>query len=150
MAIGRRVLFDTGVYILAIRGGLGSPAFHSLQAALPRAHLSSVVAAELRAGATSEPARRAVDQFTRWADRVGRVATPTAASWERAGDILGAIRRKEPHLRSKVPTLWNDVLIALSARQIGAEVVTANIGDFETLRRYLRFDLTQFSESGSA
>jgi predicted nucleic acid-binding protein len=144
MATAKQVLFDTGVYITAIRGGLESPAAHALQAALPRSYLSSVVSAELRAGATSETARRAVHQFTRWAQRVGRVVTPSAASWERAGDVLGQIRRKEPNLRSKVPSLWNDLLIALSARQIGALVVTSNRVDFETLRRYLRFDLRVF------
>jgi len=49
--------------------------------------------------------------------------------------------KREPRLRSKIPTLWNDLLIALSARQIGAMVVSHNAQDFELLRRYLRFDL---------
>lgn len=40
--------------------------------------------------------------------------------------------------------LWNDTLIALSARQIGASVVTGNVGDFELLRRFVRFDLEPF------
>jgi len=77
----------------------------------------------------------------RWADRVGRVVTPTAGTWERAGDLLGRLRRREPHSRSRVPLLWNDALIALSARQIGATLVTSNLRDFELLRRHLRFEL---------
>jgi len=97
--------------------------------------------AELRAGAITDPARRAVRQFTGWADRVGRVVTPSAAAWERAGDVLGRLRQQEPELRSKVPALWNDLPIALSARQVGARVVTANARDFQLLGRYLRFDL---------
>lgn len=142
MATDKRwVVFDTSVYVTAIRNGLGSPAFQQLQDWLPRTYLASVVAAELRAGATDEAARRVVHQFARWAHRVGRIVTPSAATWERAGDVLGLIRVKEPPLRSKVPTLWNDLLIALSARQIGAMVVTSNAGDFELLRRYVRFEL---------
>jgi len=71
------------------------------------------VSAELRAGATNDRARRAVHQFTRWAHRVGRVVTPTATSWQRAGDVLSAIRERDPHARSKLAALWNDLLIAL-------------------------------------
>lgn len=90
---------------------------------------------------TNQEARRAVYDFTRWAHKVRRVVTPDAGSWERAGELLGEIRQREPHLRSKLPTVWNDVLIALSARHVGAMVVTHNARDFELLRHYLRFDL---------
>ncbi len=137
----KRLVFDTSVYIAAIRGGLFSPASRTLQDKLPRTYLSSVVAAELLAGATNQEGRRAVAYFIRRAHRVARVVTPDAGSWERAGEHLGEIRRREPHLRSKIPTLWNDLLIALSGRQMGAMVVTQNARDFELLRRYLRFDL---------
>lgn len=135
------LVFDTSVYIAAVRGGLDSAAFRRLQDRLPRTYLASVVSAELRAGATTEAARRAVHQFTRWADRVGRVVTPSAAAWERAGDVLGRLRAQEPERRSKVPALWNDLLIALSARQVGATLVTTNARDFQLLGRYLSFDL---------
>jgi predicted nucleic acid-binding protein len=37
---------------------------------------------------------------------------------------------------------WNDLLIALSARELGAVLVTCNARDFELLRRYIRFELT--------
>jgi predicted nucleic acid-binding protein len=141
MKTGKRLVFDTSVYIDAIQGGVFSPAYRVLQEGLPRTHLASVVAAELLAGATNRAARRAVVEFVRWAHRVRRVVTPDAGSWERAGEHLGDIRRKEPHLRSKIPTLWNDLLIALCGRQVGAMVVTNNARDFHLLRRYLRFDL---------
>ena len=148
MKMPRWLVFDTSVYIAAIRSGPSSPALLMLQDDLPRTYLASVVAAELRAGSTTESARRAVHEFTGWADRVGRVVTPGASDWERAGDVFGRIRRTEPRLRSKVPSLWNDVLIALSARQIGATLVTRNVADFELLRRYVRFELE--GQPGSA
>jgi predicted nucleic acid-binding protein len=149
MTTRRWLVFDTNVYIAAMRGGLGSPALQKLQEDLPRTYLASVVAAELRAGSLTESARKAVHEFTGWADRVGRVVTPGASDWERAGDVLGRIRRTEPRLRSKVSTLWNDALIALSARRIGATLVTRNIEDFELLRRYLRFELEGQLDSAS-
>jgi len=145
MQSGRWLLFDTSVYVSAIQGGVLSPASRRLREALPRAYLASVVSAELRVGAMTEKARRAVHDVTQWAHRVGRMVTPGPGAWDRAGDILGEIRRKEPHLRSKVPTLWNDLLIALSARQIGATVETEDTEDFELLRRYVRFELRPLS-----
>ena len=84
--------------------------------------------------------RELVDQF----DRLGRVVTPDARAWNLAGDVLGDIRRREPGLRAKIVSLWNDALIALSARQIGAVIVTDNVRDFELLRRSVRFDLEPF------
>ncbi len=134
MQTAKRLVFDTSVYIAAIRGGLFGPEFRTLQETLPRSYLASVVSAELLAGATSQAARRAVLDFLRRAHRVRRVVTPDASAWERAGGILGEIRRKEPNLRSKITSLWNDLLIAPT-------VVTHNARDFELLRRYLRFNL---------
>ena len=145
MPNGKWLVFDTSVYISAIHGGAFGPASRRLREMLPRTYLASVVSAELRAGAITDKARRAVQDVTQWAHRVGRIVTPGAGTWERAGDILGQMWRKEPDLRSKVPTLWNDMLIALSARQVGAAVETHNVGDFETLRRYVRFDLRPFA-----
>jgi predicted nucleic acid-binding protein len=145
METAKWLVFDTSVYIEAIRGGVFGPAFRTLQDKLPRTYLASVVAAELLAGATSQPARRAVHDFIRRAHKVRRVVTPSASTWERAGDHFADIRRKEPHLRSKIPSLWNDLLIALCAKQVGAMVVTHDAQDFTLLRRYLRFDLHTFS-----
>lgn len=145
MTDSRPLVFDTGVYIAAIRVGVLSPAFRLLQENSPRTYLASVVSAELLAGCTNDAARRAVREFTDRAHKVRRVVTPEAAAWERAGKILARIRRAEPHLRSKLRTLWNDVLVALSAREIGARVVTYDTGDFALIRRYLGFELEQLS-----
>jgi predicted nucleic acid-binding protein len=143
----RPLVFDTSVYVAAIRDGSASAASLHLQANLPWTYLASVVAAELRAGTITPAARRAVDRFGRRARAVGRVVTPTASSWDRAGDTLARIRAQEPHLRSKVTRLWNDVLIALCARQIGARVITCNARDFRLIRRYVIFDLAVLARS---
>ncbi len=142
---GRWLVLDTTVYVAAIRGGVSGPIFRTLEDKLPRTYLTSGVGAELRAGATTEAARRTAREFSLRFSRVGRVAMPGPSSWQRAGDVLGKLRRDEPHLRSKIPLLWNDLLIALSAREIGAMVVTENLEDFKLLRRYVRFDLRTFA-----
>jgi predicted nucleic acid-binding protein len=141
MSAGRPVVFDTSVYVTALRGGSGSAIAALLRRCLPRTHLAAVVAAELRAGAASRDACRALQQVVRRAQAVRRFVTPTAASWLRAGEVLSSIRTREPQHRSKLPALWVDLLVALSARQIGACVVTANRADFVLIRRHLEFPL---------
>ena len=144
MPRGKWVLFDTNVYVAALREGVRGAAFARIRESAPRTFLASVVSAELRAGAVDQTGRSVVLELTDRFDRLGRIVTPEARSWSLAGDVLGDIRRREPGMRDKIARLWNDALIALSARQIGASVVTGNVGDFELLRRFVRFDLEPF------
>ena len=46
-----------------------------------------------------------------------------------------------PDLRSKLPSLVNDCLLALSARSIGATLYTRNRDDFMLLKRLRSFNL---------
>jgi len=141
MPVARLMVFDTNIYIAAVREGLGGTSFGRLEEAAPHTFLASVVSGELRAGALDEAGRRAVIELVRRFERLGRVVTPTAGSWNDAGDVLAKIARREPEFRTRVRGLWNDALIALSARQIGATLVTKNLHDFGLLRRYVRFEL---------
>lgn len=144
MPRGKWVLFDTNVYVAALREGVTGAASARIRESAPRTVLASVVSAELRAGAVDQTGRSVALELTDRFDRLGRIVTPEARSWSLAGDVLGDIRRREPGMRDKIARLWNDALIALSARQIGASVVTGNVGDFELLRRFVRFDLEPF------
>lgn len=144
MPAGRWVVFDTNVYVAALREGIHGPAFARIRERAPRTFLASVVSAELRAGATDQTGRLAVLELVDQFDRLGRVVTLDARSWNLAGDVMGEMRRREPGLRARIASLWNDALIALSARQIGASIVTDNVRDFELLRRAVRFDLEPF------
>jgi len=144
MPAGRWVVFDTNVYVAALREGIDGAAFARIRDRTPRTFLASVVSAELRAGAVDRVGRLAVRELVEQFDRLGRIVTPDARSWNLAGDALGNIRRREPALRAKVTRLWNDALIALSARQIGASVVTGNVRDFELLHRFMPLDLEPF------
>jgi tRNA(fMet)-specific endonuclease VapC len=141
MPPGRWVVFDTSMYVTALREGISGPAFARMRDRAPRTFLASVVSAELRAGATDRIGRRAVLELFEQFQRLGRVVTPDARSWNVAGDVLAELRRREPGLRTRIASLWNDALIALSARQVGASLVTHNVKDFELLRRSVPFDL---------
>ena len=142
MKRGSPMMFDTTVYITAVRQGPQSPSAQLLRANIPRTHFAAVVAAELRAGARSLEARRAVTSIIDAARGVGRLVTPSLASWLKAGEIMARIRSRNPAVASKLPRLWNDLLIALSAAQVGAIVVTHNRDDFVLLRRHVPFTLT--------
>jgi predicted nucleic acid-binding protein len=134
-------VFDTNVYVAALREGLAGASFRRLEEAAPRTFLASVVSAELRAGALNAAGHWAVLHLAKRFERLGRVVVPTAGSWNDAGDILAKIARGEPGLRAKVRGFWNDALLVLSARQIGATLVTEKPQDFTLLRRYVRFEL---------
>ncbi len=49
--------------------------------------------------------------------------------------------REETELKSKLPSLFNDVLIALASLQIGATLYTTNAQDFKLIQRYRAFEL---------
>ena len=67
--------------------------------------------------------------------------TPTEQQWLKAAEILSRIRRREYYEAAKLRELAFDVLIALSARSIGASVITTNHADFRTIQRELSFHL---------
>ena len=142
----RKVIYDTNIYIGAVRGGAGSAEFELLSRSLPITYLCSVVSAELYAGAIDVIALRLTAPFVLRSERVGRVVTTSYRSWNEAGRMLGRVRQEEPQFSSKLPALFNDALIALSANQIGAAVCAKNKEDFELLRRYRRFELELFRD----
>jgi len=126
--------------------GPGSREYDLLQNSLPSTYVSSVVSGELNVGAQDLAGVKLVRQFLSGTERVGRVVTPTHASWNQAGQSLAAIYKSQPRYRSKLPALFNDALIATCALQIGAFVCTLDKEDFELLRRHRRFDLVVLPE----
>lgn len=138
---GRKVIFDTNIYIDAIRGGAAAREYELLLNSLPFSYLCSVVSAELYAGVLDSSGIRLVRHFVLRSEKVGRIVTPTHGSWNQAGRILGKIGGEKPEHKSKFPILFNDILIALCALQIGASVCTRDEKDFKLIRYYKRFDL---------
>src|SRR5437667_144504 len=69
-------------------------------------------------------------------------ALPSATVWEDAGHVLRALQELRGYRVAGSRSLVNDVLIALSARAIGATVVTSNARDFAAIREIRPFELT--------
>lgn len=138
---GRRVLFDTNVYIRAIRAGPEDETYQLLFSALPNTYLSAVVVQELHAGALDSFGERLVEKFVQHTEKTGRIVIPTYRDWKETGRILARISRKEPAQRTRISRLVSDVLLAMSAVQTGAILFTFNGDDFRLIARYKQFSL---------
>ena len=136
------ILLDTNVYLHAMKSDGGAAFFerHFLPAVF-RTYLSSVVAEELYAGALDAAGVRLVERHVGALERAGRMVTPTFHDWKEAGTLVARITRKEPGRKAKVQQMLNDILVALSARRIGAGLFTFNRDDFELIRRHEPFSL---------
>ncbi|MFQ5801946.1 MAG: type II toxin-antitoxin system VapC family toxin [Candidatus Methylomirabilales bacterium] len=138
---GRKVLFDTNVYIEATQVGPEADASQLLLSALPRTYLSAVVVQELYTGTLDAFGKRLVERFVHQTEKTGRIVTPTYQDWKETGRILAKIGRQEPAQRTRIPRLVNDVLLAMSAAQIGATLFTFNGEDFRLIARYKKFSV---------
>ena len=112
-----------------------------------QSYVSGVVAEELYAGALDRQAIRLVEKYVGALERSGRVVAPSFQDWKEAGGIIARITRKEPNLKSKMQQVLNDVLIALCARRIGADLYTFNHDDFDLIRRHRHFSLKVLMQS---
>ncbi len=104
-------------------------------------YLSALVLLELEAGAFSKRDQRLVEKLARGFDQAGRIIVPTASDYREGGKLLRRLQEEKGYDLSKAYSLVNDVLIALSARRIGAMVITRNAKDFEAIRALRPFSL---------
>lgn len=131
----RRVVIDTNLYIDWINARRHEDLLADRDVVK---YLSAIVMLELYAGAFSVRDRRVVDDVVAAFDRRDRILVPSRTIYEEAGHVLRA-------LRPGAPSLVNDVLIALSARSLGATVITSNIRDFAAIRAVRPFALVAVS-----
>jgi predicted nucleic acid-binding protein len=96
-----------------------------------------VVLAELWRGTTAAAERR----FLRALQRNHPVLVPTGKHWSESGEALAAIRATHGFAREKLRDLHFDMLIALSARSIGARIITSNRSDFELIASHIPLQL---------
>ena len=139
----QKVIYDTSIYIEVLRSKVFADAFRSrYEADIPVTFFSSVVIQELLAGATDSLRRAAVEGFYRPFERNHRIVTPTHSVWREAGSLLGLIRGQRADQKNRLTgSFVNDVLIVMSARSVGAMVVTLNADDFTLIRKYFPFVL---------
>lgn len=132
------ILLDTSVYIEGFTNrdfGTELRAFH--QAALPRMLLSTVVVHELQVGATTPTALKRLKRGLVEPFRIRRrLHVPSASTWTLAAAIdrdLRALGRYAGSLATR--SFANDILLAASARELGASVVTLNRVDFDIIKQ---------------
>ncbi len=134
----QRIIIDTNVYIDWINDGLYEAVIFQREAVK---HLSAIVMMELAAGAFSLRDRRIVRDVASAFARVGRILAPTVSMYQEAGEVLRQLQESLGYTLASAHGLANDVLIALSARSIGARVITQNERDFSTIQRIRPFNL---------
>ncbi|MFQ5918219.1 MAG: PIN domain-containing protein [Candidatus Binatia bacterium] len=132
MPNGNLALLDTSVYIENFRTGRFT---QTLLRSPWIIRCSVVVLHELRRGARTPQELRFVNEL---ASKI-RIITPTGNHWLESAEILSRIRRKKGYDSNKLRELAFDVLIALSARDIGATLVTCNREDFAEIRNHTSF-----------
>jgi predicted nucleic acid-binding protein len=135
----RRVVIDTNLYIDWLNAGRHERVLFQRDAVK---YLSAVVMLELYAGAFAPRDRRLVRSVVAAFARTDRVLVPSGTVYEEAGHVLRALQVSRGYQAAGASSLVNDVLIALSARSVGATVVTSNARDFAAIREVRPFKLT--------
>ena len=133
-----RVVIDTNVYIDWLNEGQHEAFLFQREAVK---YLSAVVLMELSAGAFSVRDRRLVRELRSAFSKVGRILVPTVTTYEEAGDVLRRLQQSRDYTVASAYSLANDVLIALSARSIGATVITQNERDFVAIQTIRPFKM---------
>ena len=139
----RKFVLDTNCFVDASRTEAEATAFSEFCAWAARGlYLSTVVAAELRAGAGSAKDRRTLErQILAPYIRRGRLLTPSSAAWDALGTTLATFVEEEGLvLRDVRRSFVFDILIARSCRDIGATLVSRNSADLSRIAKIFSFD----------
>ncbi|MGH9546283.1 MAG: type II toxin-antitoxin system VapC family toxin [Terriglobales bacterium] len=132
------VLFDSSMYISALRTGEGAALMLRRLAAGAPVWLSSVVLEELYAGVSARP-WHVVERLERDFDRSKRILVPNLSDWTQTGKVLARLAAKYDYEQIGRGRLTNDALIAMSAGRLGITVITANKRDFKKLAEFRPF-----------
>jgi len=132
------VLFDTSIYITALR--IGDDAALGLRriAGGAAVWLSSVVLEELYAGMNLRD-RHIVERLERDFHKARRILVPNLTDWTQSGTVLARLAAKYDYEQIGRGRLTNDTLIAMSAGRLGITVITANARDFGKLEEFRSF-----------
>jgi len=130
----RVVIFDTSIFIDHLRTNKHVDHLRNLTGLIRN---SSVVLSELARGATNESELDFVSTLA----KNHPILTPTERNWLESGSLLYRMREDGGFSPEKLRDLHFDVLIALTARNHGATIITSNKADFERVRHYKEFHL---------
>ena len=132
------VLFDSSIYISALRTGEDAALMLRRLAADAPVWLSSVVLEELYAGVGTRD-RHAVERLEHDFHRAKRILVPNLRDWTQTGRVLAQLAAKYDYEQIGRGRLTNDALIAMSAGRLGITVITANARDFRKLAEFRSF-----------
>lgn len=134
----RAELFDSSIYISALRRGDDATLSHTCSADDAPIWLSSVVLSELYAGATDNN-RHAVEGLERDFAKIGRIVVPNFRDWTQTGHVLARVAAKYGYKQIGRGRLTDDALIAISAGRLGIEIIATNRKDFIRLAEFQSF-----------
>src|SRR5580692_7675712 len=142
------VLFDSSIYITALRTGTEAAVALKRLAANSPVWLSSVVLEELYAGVAPRN-RHVLERLERDFERAKRILVPNLNDWTQTGKVLARLAAKYDYEKIGQGRLTNDALIAMSAARLGITVITANARDFLRLAEFRPFQWRVYDFSHS-
>ncbi len=137
-----KVILDTSIYIPYINEGVSHPVLE-LEESLPIIYMSAVVMEELYAGAHDGKTIKLLDKLYNTFHSLNRLIAPDAQDWQQAGKIIARMGRKYGFEKRFLSRITNDVLIAITARKVGAVVITKNKKDFSLIKEFLNFKMSE-------
>ena len=132
-----KALCDTSLYIPFINRGIINPVF--TESARPVLYMSMVVLTELYAGSHDTNSTKLVDKLFHTFLSVGRLIVPNDEDWRKTGMVMAKLGQKYGFEAKYISKIQNDILIACSARRIGAFIVTQNTKDFQRIKEFIDF-----------
>jgi len=139
------ILFDTSVYISALRRGDASILSSRRAARRQEPHdrplwLSAVVLEELLVGARDGRMKKLLARLERDFERAGRLLVPLQSDWTMSGQVLALIGEKYGYEVVGRARMTNDALIAMSASRSGIVVQTLNDEDYRKIAEFRPFE----------
>jgi len=130
-----KVVFDTNIYIGIFNQGLYREEINGFNKVMFLVH---PVLHELWMGAKGKKEIRHLVKFGSQFVKLGRLVPPTPSTQILIGRTCQKLHYSGK-LNPKNPRSYNDVCIALLARQIGATVVTRDVDDFKRIKNIVDF-----------
>lgn len=128
-----KVVYDTCLYIDLLRASLHLDLFSDRNQIR---YLSPVVLMELTAGTVKPSDKKIVDQLLAPYIQANRVINLAMSHFYKAGLCVAQINQNN---RLVGRNLVQDILIAYSAKAVGAVLFTKNKKDFQLIQRHLSF-----------
>jgi len=128
-------VFDTNIYIGLFNRGLYQKEINGFNKIM---YLVHPVLHELWTGAKGKREISHLIRFGAAFIRLGRLVVPAASTLVMIGRACQKLKFSG-RLNPENPRIYNDVCIAVLARQIGATVVTETVSDFEKIHHVVEF-----------